>query len=65
VPALLTAQTYDIVLQRGRVRDPESGLDAVRSVGINTRMGSYRYKATDGVSEQHISNGLLAWEFCY
>src|SRR5678815_232764 len=35
MPALLTAQTYDIVLQRGRVMDPESGLDAVRSVGIN------------------------------
>ena len=34
-PALLTAQTYDIVLQRGRVMDPESGLDAVRSIGIN------------------------------
>ena len=35
MPALLSAQTYDIVLQRGRVMDPESGLDAVRSVGIN------------------------------
>lgn len=35
IPAFLTAQTYDIVLQRGRVMDPESGLDAVRSVGIN------------------------------
>ena len=35
LPALLAAQTYDIVLQRGRVMDPESGLDAVRSVGIN------------------------------
>ncbi len=34
-PAVLAAQTYDIVLQRGRVMDPESGLDAVRSVGIN------------------------------
>jgi N-acyl-D-aspartate/D-glutamate deacylase len=33
-PALLAAQTYDIVLQQGRVMDPESGLDAVRSVGI-------------------------------
>ena len=33
-PSLLAAQTYDIVLQRGRVMDPESGLDAVRSVGI-------------------------------
>jgi N-acyl-D-aspartate/D-glutamate deacylase len=34
LPSLLVAQTYDIVLQRGRVMDPESGLDAVRSVGI-------------------------------
>jgi N-acyl-D-aspartate/D-glutamate deacylase len=35
MPSLLSAQTYDIVLQRGRVMDPESGLDAVRSIGIN------------------------------
>jgi N-acyl-D-aspartate/D-glutamate deacylase len=35
LPSLLAAQTYDIVLQRGRVMDPESGLDGVRSVGIN------------------------------
>ncbi len=35
LPSLLAAQTYDIVLQSGRVMDPESGLDAVRSVGIN------------------------------
>jgi N-acyl-D-aspartate/D-glutamate deacylase len=34
LPSLLAAQTYDIVLQRGRVMDPESGIDAVRSVGI-------------------------------
>ncbi|MBI2680344.1 MAG: amidohydrolase family protein [Candidatus Solibacter usitatus] len=34
LPALLAAQTYDIVLQRGRVMDPESGFDAVRSVAI-------------------------------
>src|SRR6202046_2558258 len=34
LPSLLAAQTYDIVLQSGRVMDPESGLDAVRSVGI-------------------------------
>src|SRR5665213_2264 len=30
----LGAQTYDIVLANGRVMDPESGLDAVRNVGI-------------------------------
>jgi N-acyl-D-aspartate/D-glutamate deacylase len=35
LPPLLAAQTYDVVLQRGRVMDPESNLDAVRSVGIN------------------------------
>jgi N-acyl-D-aspartate/D-glutamate deacylase len=35
LPSVLAAQTFDIVLQRGRVMDPESGLDAVRSVGIN------------------------------
>jgi N-acyl-D-aspartate/D-glutamate deacylase len=31
---LLFAQQYDIVLEGGRVMDPESGLDAVRNVGI-------------------------------
>src|SRR5471030_123225 len=35
IPSPLAAQTYDVVLQRGRVLDPESGLDGVRSVGIN------------------------------
>ncbi|MSU65843.1 MAG: D-glutamate deacylase [Opitutus sp.] len=29
-----TAQGYDLVLRNGRVMDPESGLDAVRDVGI-------------------------------
>ena len=33
----LLAQTYDVVLNGGRVMDPESGLDAVRSVGIRGR----------------------------
>jgi len=33
-PALLGAQSYDIVFRGGRVMDPESGLDAVRYVGI-------------------------------
>src|SRR6266581_1395558 len=30
----LLAQQYDIVLANGRVIDPESGLDAIRHVGI-------------------------------
>jgi N-acyl-D-glutamate deacylase len=29
-----SAQTYDVVLQGGRVIDPESKLDAVRHVGL-------------------------------
>ncbi|MBL8177848.1 MAG: amidohydrolase family protein [Bryobacterales bacterium] len=33
-PLLLSAQTYDLVIANGRVMDPESGLDAVRHVGI-------------------------------
>src|SRR5258708_7951854 len=32
--ATLLAQQYDVVLSNGRVMDPESGLDAVRNVGI-------------------------------
>ena len=33
----LCAQTYDTVLANGRVMDPESGLDAVRYIGIRDR----------------------------
>src|SRR3984957_19050305 len=33
--AVAAAQTYDIVLSGGHVMDPESGLDAVRNVGIS------------------------------
>lgn len=32
--APVRGQTYDLVLEGGRVMDPESGLDAVRNVGI-------------------------------
>ena len=32
--ALAAAQPYDLVIDNGRVLDPESGLDAVRSVAI-------------------------------
>ncbi len=33
-PPETTVERYDLVVQRGRVMDPESGLDAVRNVGI-------------------------------
>jgi len=29
-------ETYDLVIANGRVIDPESGLDAVRSIGIRS-----------------------------
>jgi N-acyl-D-aspartate/D-glutamate deacylase len=35
--ALLPAQAYDVVIVNGRVLDPESNLDAIRSVGITGR----------------------------
>ena len=31
---VLTAQDFDLVIVKGRVMDPESGLDGVRSVGV-------------------------------
>ena len=34
LPIFLPAQQYDIVLEGGRVMDPETGLDGVRNVGI-------------------------------
>ena len=36
IPELLEAQeSYDVVIRSGRVMDPETGLDAIRNVGIN------------------------------
>src|SRR5688572_23106220 len=29
-----TAETYDLAILNGRVMDPESGLDAIRNVGV-------------------------------
>ena len=34
VPGMVAAQEFDLVIQNGRVIDPESGLDAARNVGI-------------------------------
>jgi len=33
----LRAQTFDLVIANGRVLDPESGLDAVRNIGVTGR----------------------------
>jgi N-acyl-D-aspartate/D-glutamate deacylase len=34
-PLLALSQSYDLVIQGGRVIDPETGLDAVRNIGIS------------------------------
>jgi len=34
-PLLALSQSYDLVIQGGRVIDPETGLDAIRNVGIS------------------------------
>src|SRR5437764_3831016 len=31
---IVSAQQYDLVLEGGRVMDPETGMDAIRNVGI-------------------------------
>ncbi len=50
LPAPAAAQeTYDIVLAGGRVMDPETGLDAVRNVGINgSTIAAVSEEALDG-----------------
>jgi N-acyl-D-aspartate/D-glutamate deacylase len=34
LPSVLAGQQYDLVIEGGRVMDPETGLDGVRNVGI-------------------------------
>src|SRR5713101_2198363 len=61
LPSLLAAQTYDIVLQRGRVMDPESGFDAVRSVGVNgTKIVAISTRALRGKVEVDAAGLVIA-----
>ncbi len=61
IPALLTAQTYDIVLQHGRLIDPESGLDAIRSLGINGKtIAAISPQPLHGKVEIDASNLVIA-----
>lgn len=65
LPALLAGQTYDIVVQHGRVLDPESGLDAVRNIGINGKKiaaisaGSLRGKAEVDATGLAVAPGFI------
>src|SRR5262245_30888284 len=46
-PALAADDAYDVAIVNGRVMDPESGLDAVRNVGL--RDGKVAVISTDAV----------------
>jgi N-acyl-D-aspartate/D-glutamate deacylase len=56
---LLSAQQYDLVIARGRVLDPETGLDAVRDVGIQN--GKIVHIATDALTGKRTidASGLV------
>ena len=51
---LVSAQQYDLVLAGGRVMDPETGLDAVRSVGI--RDGKIARISSETLSGKRVVN---------
>lgn len=55
----LVAQTYDLVIEGGRVMDPETGVDAVRNVGINGR--SIARISTEALSGKRVvsAQGLV------
>src|SRR6266436_619697 len=60
VPAQQSAaQQYDLVLEGGRVMDPETGLDAVRNVGI--RDGKILRVSSEALSGRRVihGNGLV------
>jgi N-acyl-D-aspartate/D-glutamate deacylase len=54
-----SAQQYDVVLEGGRVMDPESGVDAVRNVGI--RDGKIARISTEALSGRRVvhAGGLI------
>ena len=56
---LAFAQQYDVVIENGRVMDPETGLDAVRNVGI--LRGKISRIATDHMSGARVldARGLV------
>jgi hypothetical protein len=49
---IVSAQQYDLVLEGGRVMDPETGVDAVRNVGI--RDGKMIRISPEALSGRHV-----------
>jgi N-acyl-D-aspartate/D-glutamate deacylase len=57
----LTAQNFDLVIVHGRVIDPESGLDAVRSIGIRGgKVAAVAEGALDGGQEIDAAGLVVA-----
>ena len=56
---LAVGQQYDLVIEGGRVVDPETGLDGVRNVGI--REGKIARVSTEALSAKRVlkANGLI------
>ena len=59
VPVLVLAQDWDVVIANGRVIDPESGLDAVRNIGI--RSGRIEAVTTESLDSATVldATGLI------
>lgn len=59
--AAAAAQTYDLVLQGGRVMDPESGMDAVMNVGIlNGSIAAISAEPLEGREVVDVSGHVVA-----
>ena len=58
---IVSAQQYDLVLEGGRVMDPETGLDAVRNVGIlDGKIARISSEALSGRRVVHASGLVVA-----
>jgi N-acyl-D-aspartate/D-glutamate deacylase len=59
--SIVVAQQYDLVLEGGRVMDPETGLDAVRNVGIRDgKIARISSEALSGRRVVHASGLVVA-----
>src|ERR1700723_1336200 len=61
ISAFAAAQQYDLVLEGGRVIDPETGLDAVRNVGIREgKIVRISSEALNGLRVVHAGGLVIA-----
>jgi N-acyl-D-aspartate/D-glutamate deacylase len=60
-PLLAFCQSYDLVIQGGRVIDPETGLDAVRNIGISITEGRIKKISADSLQGKQVisARGLV------